>query len=185
MGSFWGKSSVRSRRILTVLVFFLLSIVITVAGVLTPLSLEDSKAMDDELKQIQDDLKGMNVWQSTVYIFTNNFKICLLMFIPIAGPFIGSYILYNTGLVIGAESRVMNMPGLIVFVALFLLPHAWLEFAAYSMAFAASVWLTWQVIKRQAKRELLQTCKYIAICALLLFVAGFIEAYLIASFPQA
>jgi uncharacterized membrane protein SpoIIM required for sporulation len=107
------------------------------------------------------------------------------MFIPIARPFIGSYILYNTGLVIGAESRVMNMPGLIVFVALFLLPHAWLEFAAYSMAFAASVWLTWQVIKRQAKKEILQTCKYIAICALLLFVAGVIEAYLIASFPQA
>ena len=185
MGSFWGKSSARSRRILTVLVFFLLSIVITVAGVLTPLTLEDSKAIDDELKQVQDNLKGMNVWQSTMYIFTNNFKICLLMFIPIAGPLVGSYILYNTGLVIGAESRVMNIPSLIVFVALFLLPHAWLEFMAYSMAFAASVWLTWQVIKRQAKRELLQTCKYIAICALLLFVAGFIEAYLIAAFPQA
>lgn len=182
MGSFWGKSSVRSRRILTVLVFFLLSIIITVGGVLTPLTLEDSNVLDDELKQVQDDLKGMNVWQGTVYIFANNFRICLLMFVPIAGPLIGSYVLYSTGLVIGAESRVMNMPGLIVFAALFLLPHAWLEFAAYSMAFAASVWLTWKVIKRQAKREILQTCKYIAICALLLFAAGFIEAYLIASF---
>jgi len=185
VGSFLWNSSAGSRRILTVLIFFLLSIVITVAGVLTPLTLEDSKAISDELKQVQDNLKGMNVWQSTVYIFANNFRICLLIFVPIAGPLIGSYILYNTGLVIGAESRVMNMPGLIVFVALFLLPHAWLEFAAYSMAFAASVWLTWKVIRRQAKRELLQTCKYIAICALLLFAAGFIEAYLIASFPQA
>ena len=185
MSVFRRDSPGKSKRILTIVTFFFLLVVIAVAGILTPLSLEDSKTMSDELKQLQDETKGMNIWQDTLFLSTHNSIVCLLMFIPIVGPFYGSYAMYNTGLYLGAESRVMNMPGLIVFAALFISPHTWLEFIAYSIACATSVWLIWKVIKRQAKRELLQTCKYIAICALLLFAAGFIEAYLIVSFPQA
>ncbi len=180
-----SNSPSRSKRILTILVFFLLSIAITIAGVLTPLSSKDSKDLNNDLKQMQDETKNMTVWQSTIFIFTNNFRLCLLMFIPIAGPLIGSYIMYSTGLVIGAWGHENNMPSLIAFVALFISPHTWLEFMAYSIAFAASVWLTWRAIKHQFKKEILQTCKFIAICALILLAAAFIEAYLIAALPSA
>jgi uncharacterized membrane protein SpoIIM required for sporulation len=178
-------SLTRPRRILTIIAFFLLSATITAAGVLTPLSLEDSEAISEDLRQVQDEIKDMNLWQSTAFIFANNIKICLLMFIPAAGQFIGFYVLYNTGLVIGAESRVMGMPGMIVLAALFIFPHTWLEFTAYSIALAASSWLIWRLFKRQGKREIVETCKYLAICALILFAAAFIEAYLIVSLPSA
>ena len=176
-------SPTRSKRILAIIVFFLISVLITAAGALTPLSLEDAEARSKELDQIQAEIRNMNILQITVFIFANNFRICLLMFIPAAGPFIGSYVLYNTGLVIGAESQMKNTSGIAVLAALFVFPVTWLEFTAYSIALASGSWLIWRLIKSQGKKEIIQTCKYIAICALVLFAAAFIEACLIVSLP--
>jgi uncharacterized membrane protein SpoIIM required for sporulation len=178
---YWKNSSSWIKRILSVLGFFVFSLVITIAGVLTPLSAKEAVDRSDELKQLQDEIKSMDVWNSAISIFKNNFMMCLLMFIPIAGPFIGSYVLYNTGVMIAAESNVANVPGLLVFLFLIILPFAWLEFIAYSTAFAGSTWLTWRTIQRRGRREILRTCVLIAACAVILLVAAIVEALMIAS----
>jgi uncharacterized membrane protein SpoIIM required for sporulation len=131
---------------------------------------------------MQNELKGLDIWQMTSFIFRNNFMISLMMFIPLAGPFLGSYVLYNTGVVIAAESNVMHVPGLTVFFFLFIFPFTWMEFIAYSTAFAASVWLTWRLIQRRGKKEFIRTCIFLAICAVLLFVAALVESVIIASY---
>jgi uncharacterized membrane protein SpoIIM required for sporulation len=184
--SFWKSTSSRSRRFLTILTFFALSIVITVAGVLTPLSLQESNDLGNQLKQTEEDVKKMDVLHGAVYFFSHNFLICLVMFVPIVGPLFGSYVFYNTGLVLSAETNVaaadntMHVSPLLVFFLLFLFPHTWLEFIAYSAALAASVWLTWRIIQRKIIGELSRTAIFIGICALLLFVAGILEAAVIA-----
>jgi uncharacterized membrane protein SpoIIM required for sporulation len=185
LSNFWKNTSAKHNRLLTILIFFLLSIVITIAGVLTPLSPEDLKSYNDQYNQLENDLKGNNVWQDTIYIFTNNIKICLLMFVPIAGLLLGSYILYNTGQIIEAESHTLNVSGLVVFGALFISPHTWLEFMAYSIALASSMWLIWKATKHQLRKEIIQTLKLIGFSALILLAAAFIEAYLIVSFSSA
>jgi uncharacterized membrane protein SpoIIM required for sporulation len=180
---FWAGSPSRMKRILTILACFLFSIIITTAGVLTPLSPEDSKTKGEELKQLQDSLKGMSVWGGAASIFENNFIICLIMFVPVVGPLYGSYVLYNTGLYVAGESNMMNVSGIIVFFLLFILPFTWFEFIAYSTALASSVWLVWRIIQRRGTRELARTGMFIAICAGLLLLGALIEAYLIVSFP--
>ena len=183
--NFWKTQPSNIKRIFSILAFFFLATLVTTVGVLTPLSPEDTNALNSELEKIQQETKNMDVWQSTAFIFTNNFRICLLLFVPIAGPAIGFYAFYNTGLVIGAQSSVMHMPALTVFVALFVFPHTWMEFIAYSMALAQSVWLIRRIIQRKAKNELVKTCIFIAVCAAILLAAALAEAYLIASIPKA
>jgi len=178
----WKNTSPSVKRILTIVVFFLFSTMIAVAGVLTPLSPEESQTRSEDLKQLQDEIRGLDVWDMKVYIFANNFRICLMMFIPLAGPFIGTYVLYNTGVFIGAESTTMNVPGLLILFSLFLFPFTWMEFIAYAIGLSGSVWLTWCIVRRKWKSEIKMTAILIIICAVMLFVAALIEALLIASY---
>ncbi len=172
MFSFWKNSPPRIKRILTIIIFFLLSIVITAVGVLTPLSFEEADSMSKEVEQLRQNI-------SLQFIFGNNFMICLLMFVPIAGPIFGFYALYNTGVLIAADSIAHGLSPFTSFLLLFILPVAWLEFLAYSTAFAESVWLIWRVIHHNVRRELVNACILISICAVILLAAAIIEIALI------
>lgn len=181
---FWASSSSRFKRILTVLACFFFCILVTIAGILTPLSAQDSQSINNDIEQIRASVQNASIWQATFIIFQNNVIIDMIMFIPFAGPAIGSYVLYNTGQAVNAESNStennpMNLPAILVFLLLFISPHTWLEFAAYSTALASSLWLTWRIIQRKGKRELTRTAMFVAICVALLLIAAFVEAYLI------
>jgi len=169
---FWKNAPTKIKRILTIAAFFFLSIIITVAGTLTPLSLEEANEIEQELEEMRGKI-------NVQLIFGNNFMICLAMFVPIAGPLFGCYVLYSTGIVIAAESIVQGLPPLMIFLFLFVFPFTWLEFLAYSTAFSASVWLTWRIIQRRGKKELVNACIFISICAVMLLVAAIIEMALI------
>jgi len=176
---YWSAFPTRFKRILSILVIFIISFLITLAGVLTPLSPEEIETISDELGQRRESIKEMNIFQSASSIFGNNFMICLLSFTPVAGPFFGFFVLYNTGVVIAADSIAHGFPPVLTFISLFILPIAWLEFLAYSTAFAESIWLTWFIIKGKGKNELVKTCIFISICAVILLAAAFIEAVFI------
>jgi len=77
-----------------------------------------------------------------------------------------------------------RLPPLMIFLFLFVFPFTWLEFLAYSIAFAQSAWLTWRIIQRRGKRELVNTCIFISICAVMLLIAAIIETAIIALFTQ-
>jgi len=179
---YWRKSSARTKRILTIVAFFLLSLIITFIGVLTPLASEEANEISNELNQTLENMRRMNNFQKTASIFGNNFIICLIMFMPIAGLVFGLYVLYSTGVVIAAESISSELPPPIGFLFLFILPVIWLEFLAYSTAFAESVWLTRRIIQHRGKGELIRTCIFISICAVILLVAAIIEIAMIAKF---
>jgi uncharacterized membrane protein SpoIIM required for sporulation len=183
---FWNRSSSRMKRVMTILACFFFAILITCAGVLTPLSAADSNALNNELNDLRASLKRMSIWESAASIFENNFVICLIIFIPVAGPLFGSYALYNSGAAIAAESNStesnpMHWSAIAVFFSSFILPHALLEFIAYSTALASSLWLTWRIVKRRGREEITRTGKFVLICAGLLLLAAFVEAYLLAA----
>lgn len=173
--NFWNNFPSKIKRILTIVIFFFISSIITIAGVLTPLSLSDARDIEQEFDQIT-----ANV--SAELIFGNNFMICLVMFIPVVGPIFGGYALYSTGVVIAAQSITAGLPPLAVFLSIFIFPVVWLEFLAYSTALAESFWLFWRIFHRKIKRELVNACILISICAVILLVGAIIEMALIIYF---
>jgi uncharacterized membrane protein SpoIIM required for sporulation len=179
---FWKYSSSRTKRVWTIIGFFFLSLIITVAGVLTPLSSEDAKAISEETEETRETFESMHGVQRTAFVFGNNFMISLIMFVPVVGPIFGCYVLYSTGVVIAADSIAIaeNVHPLLYFVLLFVFPFAWLEFIAYSVALAGSFWLTWRIIQRRFRSEIVTTGLFISICAVTLLLAAVIEIAIIA-----
>lgn len=180
----WGKFPSKIRRALTILMFFLISLAVTIAGVLTPLTTTEATEINEELKPMQEYVSSADLFRGTTLIFGNNFVLCLSFFIPFVGPPFGFYVLYSTGVVIAAESIAEGVNPTLAFLLLFIFPFTWLEFLAYSAAFAQSAWLSWRILKRDWKRELVNTCIIISICAIILLIAAAIELAIIKAFTQ-
>lgn len=181
----WRRYPTKIKRILTIAMFFLISITVTVAGALTPLTSEEATEISKELEQMQEYVSTAEMFRGTTLIFGNNFILCLSFFIPFIGPFFGGYVLYSTGVVIAAESISVNLNPMLSFLSLFLFPFTWLEFLAYSTAFAQSAWLSWRIIHRDWRREIVNTCILISICAIILLIAAVLEMAIIRAFTQA
>ena len=175
--SFWIKASPRRKRIITIIIAFIISIIITTAGTLTLFKEQEANEINNELNQEVSSLKENGLLLQ--FIFGNNFMITLILFVPFIGPLIGVYVFYNTGAVIAAIATAEHLPSTLLFFALFLTPIAWLEYFAYSTAIAESVWLARRILQHRGKHELVNASKFISICAVILLVAAITEIMLI------
>jgi hypothetical protein len=142
-----------------------------------PINPQEAEQINNDLNQTVNSLSESGVLMQ--YIFGNNFFICLLMFIPLIGPLLGGYVLFNTGTVISAAATAGGYPSIVAFVILFLTPVAWLEFASYSVAMNESVWLFRRILQGRGKHEFRNACLFIALCAVLLLVGAITETALI------
>jgi len=182
---FWGSASSRRTRIITIVIFFLFAILVTIVGVLLPLSAQEATNEDNQLNQIQQQIQSMDLLHETAAIFQNNFEICLLMFIPVAGLVLGSIALFNTGSYIQAETIVenttkgYNIPAILALFALFIFPFSWLEFISYSTAFSETFWFLKRGLEGKWRREIVNLFKLVLITAVLLAAGAFIEALLL------
>lgn len=171
---FWKNTPTRLKRILTIVIFFLLAVIVTAVGTLTPLTPEEANALNSEFNQTTNFLDNMSSIRQVSLIFGNNFMICLLAFIPIVGAIFEFFVLYSTGVMIAAISYERINP-LLALSTLFIFPFAWLEFLAYSIGIAESFWLTWRIIQHKSRREILNVCKLISITAIILLAAAILE----------
>lgn len=173
----WKKSSSKRKRILSAIAISLLALLVTALGMLVPTSQQEAELINNNLNQTVNSLtQGGGIVQ---FIFGNNFMICLLMFIPIIGPLLGFFALFNTGTVINAIAIAEGYPSALVFIALFLTPVAWIEYAAYSTAISESIWLFRRFLQKQTWRELRITSIFISICGVLLLIGAIVEAVII------
>jgi hypothetical protein len=176
---FWKNASPLVRRIMTIIITFIFAIIITAAGTLMPIEETEAKDISNELNQTVNLLITNNLLLP--YIFGNNFMLTLIMFVPVAGLIFGGYVLYSTGFVIAADAVAKGYNPILVFLFLFLTPILWLEFMAYSTAMAESLWLARRLWQRRGKHEIINACKFISVCAVILLVSAVIETIMIYS----
>jgi uncharacterized membrane protein SpoIIM required for sporulation len=175
--AFWANASPRRKRIYSTIAVLIVALVITVVGSLMPMDAQEAKQISNNLNETTTSLSENGALMP--YIFGNNFFICLLMFIPVAGPLLGCYILFNTGAAIGAVAASGGYPLILAFVTLFWTPVAWLEFAACSISMGESVWLFRRILQGRGKHEFRNACLFLTICAVLLLVGAVVEMALI------
>jgi uncharacterized membrane protein SpoIIM required for sporulation len=191
--SFWKKVTPNRKRLYSIILVFIVALVVTIVGSVTPLSQQDATNISQNLNSTLQLHRETNTL--TQYIFLNNFGICLLMFIPIVGAGLGVFILFNTGLALGAIASTQGYPVWVGLGSLVLTPVFWLEFAAYSLAMAESVWIFVRIIRLRLKVEpdgavrwtgistLKNELKWLGIsitaCAGLLVIGAFVEVFII------
>jgi uncharacterized membrane protein SpoIIM required for sporulation len=186
--SFWTNASQRRKRIYSIIAVFVIALIVTVIGSFVPLSSQDAYQLSNQLNQTLNENRASNTL--TQYIFINNFEICLLMFIPVAGAALGLLILFDTGLALGAIATTQGYPIWLGLASLLVTPVFWIEFAAYSIAMAESIWLVRRLMQailteeRGRWREILwRELKWagisIAVCAGLLAIGAVVEVWII------
>jgi uncharacterized membrane protein SpoIIM required for sporulation len=176
----WTKASPRRKRILSTIFILLVAIAITIGGSFMPISAQDANQISSDLNQTVSTIG--NEGALTQFIFGNNLLICLVMFVPVIGPLLGLFIMFNTGSAVGAIAVAGGYPPALALVALFITPVAWIEFAAYATAMTESIWLFRRFLQcfRMGLHELRKnTTMFIAICTVLLAVGAIVETALI------
>ncbi|MCL2642205.1 MAG: stage II sporulation protein M [Candidatus Bathyarchaeota archaeon] len=149
---------------------------VTFAGTLVPLSDEDAKMLSDNVNQIlveNDDLGSLSV-----AIFVNNFRLCLLMFIPVVGAIFGMFVLFSTGVGLSALSMTQGIPVGIAFLSLMITPIFWIEFASYSLGMSESIW-SFRRFTQKRWAYLAWTAIFIGMTAVLLAIGAVVEAWLL------
>ncbi|MGB9926735.1 MAG: stage II sporulation protein M [Candidatus Bathyarchaeales archaeon] len=173
----WRNASPKRKRIYSVIVVFVLSVIITLVGSLMPLDAEQARQISERLNQTLTTARESEMLMQ--YIFGNNFFICLIMFIPIVGPIFGFFVLFSTGAAASAVAAAQGFPSILALIALVITPVFWLEYAAYSTAMAASVWLFRRILQGRGRNEFRNTCLFITLCAVLLAAGAAVETALI------
>jgi hypothetical protein len=185
---FWLTASPRRKRIYSTGFILLLAVLATIAGTLVPISQQDAQVISDQLNQTV--TQGTSGGTLIPDIFINNFSLCLLMFIPLAGLGIGLFILFSTGMAFravfeiqaanglsGASTSNINpstaILGLVLIGAVFLL-----EYVSYTIAMTESVWLFRRMMQKRWS-ELKITAAVIGVVALLLIIGAVVETYTI------
>lgn len=172
---FWKKATTSQKRVYSIIIILISAIVLNFAFSYWPLSLQEANSMEQEIEGLVID---KDFTALTISVFTNNFFLCLGMFIPGLGLVYGMGILCNTGIFIGARSIALDVPIWLWHAHLFMNPIFWLEFVAYSIAMAESIWLLRRLI--QGKWCELKTVGIlIGICAALLIIGALVEAWMI------
>jgi hypothetical protein len=174
--SFWKNATPMRKRIYSIIIIFAIAVLVTVIGSFVPLSSQDAYQLSNQVNQTVNQNKANNTL--TQYIFLNNFGICLLMFVPVIGPVLGMFILFDTGLALGAISTTEGFPVLLGILSLVITPVFWLEFAAYSIAMDESIWLFRRLMQLRW-REIKWTAVFIGICAALLAISAVIEVWIV------
>ena len=73
-----------------------------------PISPQEAEQISSELNQTVTTLRDNGLL--VPYIFGNNLLICLVMFVPVIGPLLGLFIMFNTGTVVGVNANIFG-PG--------------------------------------------------------------------------
>ncbi len=188
---FWLKASPRRKRVYSILAVFILSLLVTLVGALVPVNPGTAKDISDQLNQTLTD--GQSQGTLPLDIFVNNFSLCLLMFIPIAGFFIGMFILFSTGQAFRAVFEVQMASDVvtttpeisiatttIVFVLIGVGAVFLLEFITYAIGMTESLWMFRRILQNKWKRELKWLIIFIGIAAVLLIIGAIVETAIIA-----
>ena len=178
---FWMNASSKQKRIYSTLFVLGLAIIATLAGTLVQLSPEQSQDIYNQLNQTT---RSPTLLTD---IFVNNFPLCLLMFIPLAGLGIGIFILFSTGMAFRAVFDVQaasgfegpaSLSGIEPLTAVLVLVLAGvvfiLEYVSYSVAMTESFWLFRRLLQRRW-RELKVLAILICLVAVLLALGAVVE----------
>lgn len=182
---FWLNASPKRKRIYSTVFILFVALLTTLAGMFVQVPPEEAQAIYTQLNQTQ---SSPNLVPD---IFINNFSLCLLMFIPLAGLGIGLFILFSTGMAFRAIFDYQAAHGLTSTAAQSNLTAStaiWLllliglvfvlEYVSYTVAMTESVWLFRRILQKRW-REVKITLALIGLVALLLAIGAIVETYAI------
>ncbi|MCL4332488.1 MAG: stage II sporulation protein M [Candidatus Thermoplasmatota archaeon] len=135
-------------------------------------------AILSQVRQEQSRAAAESLLASTFSIFSNNFRIASVEFIPILGQAFFFYTIYSTAVVFSVEGPSLNASGLAIFLSLLLFTYSWLELPSYAIASSTGVYIIYMLAagKGVVKNRLKKVVSLYLFVGLELLVAAFFES---------
>ncbi len=154
------------------LLFFLIAMLFFLGVFQLGYIIKIDKSFSKELsKNFANQIHGINA----LGIFLNNFKIALMMFIPVLGIVIGIFSAFSTGLVFNSIVNLshLNYPNPLI---VFLTPFGFLELLSYGLAISRGGIFLLEILKnRISKKSILFLVVEIGLVCTMLFIGSIIE----------
>jgi Stage II sporulation protein M len=182
----WKNASPKRKRIYSALFIFIIAMLVTIVGVLVPLSPQEEKLVNDQVNQTL--IQGTANNNLAPSIFLNNFLLCLAMFIPLAGLPIGLFIMFSSGQAFRAIFDIVTSSGVssatsqnisastASLVLILITLTFFFEYVSYSIGMTESIWL-FRRLTQHRWRELKTTLILIGIVAVLLTLGAIVETW--------
>jgi hypothetical protein len=129
---------------------FILTEGITIAASLTPFFAGEQGRYTSFYNNVESGL-GTTLYQQWITIFLNNVEVALTSFVPAYGSIILGFASYNTGRIVQviaihySTTLHYNVSPSAILVALYILPHSWVEEVSYPLAGALGFYMfTWR-----------------------------------------
>lgn len=166
------------------------ALVITVftLGIISGLMSESSsrgRFIEEVVKELRPIIEGLaiNPLITTLLIFLNNFRVSLISFLTGPTLVVPLAIIYFNGYVVGAFLNYPSRP--LIHNLMLLIPHGVIELPAILLSTSLGTALSLAVIHKYVLRAdvsitelLLKYSRYLALIALLLAIAAFIEVFI-------
>lgn len=156
-------------RVLLALICTIILYIIFAIGSMTPVDIKSARQMVENFREL---VAGVD---SAFDIFLNNFAISLLMLIPVLGPIIGAWIVYNTGLIISSFASIEGINVILFLILPILTIYGILEFIGYGTMMSEGILLIYAISKKGLRHELKILPIIIVISAGVLGLAAAIE----------
>jgi uncharacterized membrane protein SpoIIM required for sporulation len=144
-------------------------------------SIKLDRSFSEELsKNFMNQIQGID----EIGIFLNNFKIALVMFIPILGIVVGSFSAFSTGLIFNSIVSLSDASfanPLIVFLT----PFGILEIVSYGLAISRGGIFLYEILRKSiSKKSITYLFVEIGLVSTMLFVGALIEWSMIEDIPN-
>ncbi len=163
------------------LFFFFMAMLLFLGLFQLGFSIKLDKSFSEELsKNFKNQIQGID----EIGIFLNNYKIALVMFIPVIGIVVGSFSAFSTGLIFNSIVNLSNVNfanPLIVFLT----PFGILELVSYGLAISRGGIFLFEILKKSiSKKSILYLFVEIGLVSIMLFVGALIEWSMIENIPN-
>jgi hypothetical protein len=136
----------------------------------------------DRVAELQEQARNLTRYSNSTdsihlagIIFSNNIKVALLEMIPVYGTIVFVQVIFETGQVLQVASASQGLPGILVGIALFLFPFAFIELFSYSIAVVSGNMLIISAIRKRLTSEIRNYLAEILAVIFLLILAAFME----------
>ncbi len=163
------------RRTAAYLVAFLVEIAIFFIAISYPVPSNRLPELQQEARNITSYAQTSGGFGLVGIIFGNNIRVALLEMIPVYGIIVFAGVMFETGQVLQVASYSTGVPGLIVGMALFLFPFAFVELFSYAIAVASGNMLVFSALRGRLRKEIRVYVLEAISVVLLLFLAASME----------
>lgn len=170
-----GGGLLEQRWIRAAVIVFIAELLLLALFSMAPISSSQQASLLSQYSSLESTISNKSFLYQFFFIAPHNILIAAIDEIPILGLAFFGYSITQTAMFLNAYAVSISQPGIVLVIALFLLPHTILELPAYALAATENLFLSYSLFRGGFRKELRRAARVLGLIVAELFIAGSFE----------